>query len=91
MKTKKEIAKEIADDPAIIIPEQGYKLTAYRAALAAIDAAQQWISVDDELPEKHIEVLVKLEDKRVTISFIFECGDFAYNVKPTHWRPINLE
>ena len=56
-----------------------------------VEFAQQWISVDDELPTSEDgSVLVKLKDGRVTISFMLVCGDFAYNVKPTHWRKIEI-
>ena len=59
--------------------------------IAGVKFAQRWISVEDELPKTNDgSVFVKLEDGRVTTSFMLEDGDFAYNVKPTHWRPIEV-
>jgi len=59
---------------------------------AGVEFAQQWIDVNDEFPNPEDgSVLVKLSDGRVTTSFILTSGDFAYNVHPTHWRPIELK
>ena len=56
-----------------------------------VEFAQRWIPVEEELPEKLVQVIVKLEDGWCTCTWITEDGDFAFNVKPTHWRPINLK
>ena len=56
-----------------------------------VEFAQRWISVEEELPEKLVQVIVKLENGWHTTTWITENGDFAFNVKPTHWRPINLK
>ena len=56
-----------------------------------VEFAQRWIPVEEELPEKLVQVIVKLENGWCTCTWITEDGDFAFNVKPTHWRPINLK
>ena len=56
-----------------------------------VEFAQRWIPVEEELPEKLVQVIVKLEDGWCTCTWITEDGDFAFNVKPTHWRHINLK
>ena len=58
---------------------------------AGVEFAQRWIPVEEELPEKLVQVIVKLEDGWCTCTWITEDGDFAFNVKPTHWRPLNLK
>ena len=58
---------------------------------AGYDFAQRWICVDDELPKKLVQVIVKLENGWHTCTWITENGDFAFNVKPTHWRYIDIE
>ena len=56
-----------------------------------VEFAQRWIPVEEELPEKLVQVIVKLANGWHTTTWITENGDFAFNVKPTHWRPINLK
>ena len=58
---------------------------------AGVEFAQRWIPVEEELPEKLVQVIVKFEDGWCTCTWITEDGDFAFNVKPTHWRPIELK
>ena len=58
---------------------------------AGVQFAQRWIPVEEELPEKLVQVIVKFEDGWCTCTWITEDGDFAFNVKPTHWRPIELK
>ena len=53
--------------------------------------AQRWIPIEEELPEKLVQVIVKLENGWCTCTWITEDGDFAFNVKPTYWRPIELK
>ena len=53
--------------------------------------AQRWIPIEEELPEKLVQVIVKFEDGWCTCTWITEDGDFAFNVKPTYWRPIELK
>ena len=55
------------------------------------DFAQRWIPVEEDLPEKSKQVIVKLENGWHTCTWITEDGTFASNVKPTHWRHIDLK
>ena len=58
---------------------------------AGVQFAQRWIPIEEELPEKLVQVIVKFEDGWCTCTWITEDGDFAFNVKPTYWRPIELK
>ena len=58
---------------------------------AGVEFAQRWIPVEEELPEKLVQVIVKLENGWHTTTWITENGDFAFNVKPTHWRHIDIK
>ena len=53
--------------------------------------AQRWIPIEEELPEKLVQVIVKFEDGWCTCTWITEDGDFDFNVKPTHWRHIDIK
>lgn len=50
--------------------------------------AEEWRSVEDELPEKNKRVNVMLKDGTYSNSFILADGFWAYNLEPTHWKPI---
>ena len=56
-----------------------------------VEFAQRWIPVEEELPEKSKQVIVKFENGWHTCTWITEDGTFAFNVKPTHWRYIDLK
>ena len=56
-----------------------------------VEFAQRWMPVEEELPEKLVQVIVKLANGWHTTTWITENGDFAFNVKPTHWRHIDIE
>jgi hypothetical protein len=63
----------------------------------SIEFAQEWISVEDELPKKYYKpVIVKDKngnwDKAVLtgLGWCFE-NEKTRVKKPTHWRPINLK
>lgn len=56
-----------------------------------VDFAQRWTPVEEELPEKFKQVIVKLENGWHTCTWIAEDETFAFNVKPTHWRYIDLK
>ena len=58
---------------------------------AGVEFAQRWISVEDELPEVSKQVIVKLPNDWHTCTWLMKDGTFAFNVKPTHWRPIELK
>ena len=95
MKTIKEAARdyaiheywgvcEIVDcDGMIDKSEEDFK--------AGVEFAQRWIPVEEELPDKLVQVIVKLENEWHTTTWITENGDFAFNVKPTHWRYIDIK
>ena len=62
--------------------------------------AEEWISVEDELPENSIEIIFKTKEGRVYSGFYgLSCNFYATltnilgnNImidKVTHWRPIN--
>ena len=59
--------------------------------IEGVKFAQRWIPVEEELPEKSKQVIVKLENGWHTCTWITEDGTFAFNVKPTHWRYIDLK
>ena len=59
--------------------------------IEGVEFAQRWIPVEEELPEKSKQVIVKLENGWHTCTWITEDGTFAFNVKPTHWRHIDLK
>ena len=58
---------------------------------AGIEFAQRWIPIEEDLPEEFKQVIVKLENGWHTCTWITEDGTFAFNVKPTHWRHIDLK
>ena len=61
----------------------------YEAFLAGSAFAQEWISVEKELPESGITVLIKDKNGYVGLSCIRH-GDWDYRFRNTitHWRPI---
>ena len=58
---------------------------------AGADFAQRWISIDEELPPVSQQVIVKLKNNWHTCTWLLGDGTFAYNIKPTHWRYIDLK
>ena len=89
MKTIEEAAKEYAKDKYLYIPDMVFQCENHFEA--GVEFAQRWIPVEEELPEKLVQVIVKLANGWHTTTWITENGDFAFNVKPTHWRPIELK
>ena len=73
------------------IDDNDYTIETESAFIAGVKFAQRWIPIEEELPEKVVQVIVKLENGWCTCTWITEDGDFAFNVKPTHWRPIELK
>ena len=67
------------------------KTVAYESFLSGVEFAQRWIPIEEELPEKSKQVIVKLENGWHTCTWITGDGTFAFNVKPTHWRYIDLK
>ena len=99
MKTIEEAAKEYAEKftyPHNKIPnERGFK--------AGVEWAQEWISVENELPKLYEKVFVKTTEKYEDDEYYFDYSVatlhdnnrwdvFFGNHKPiTHWRPIELK
>lgn len=89
MKTKEELAKEFEESKKWM--EGGPKLWVQRTFIAGHEAAQRWISVDDELPQNITTVLVCGNSMRTTA--LFEDGFFYPDFGVvgsiiTHWLPI---
>jgi hypothetical protein len=73
------------------------KQTALMQKLDAIDlaqkvlrdvSAQDWISVDDELPPKYEDVFAyDSKEKRVALDFINHSNNFVVFGSVTHWMP----
>jgi len=88
MITKDEAADEM---PRIRINSNNY--TIKDAFKAGVEFAEQWIKVEDELPEikeDAYEVLVQNSDKRCKVIRIFDEGEVVFiSSHFTHWRPIN--
>ena len=88
MKTIEEAAKDFNDSHVNGHHPQKWVSDIFKAG---VEFAQRWIPVDEELPEKFKLVIVKLENGWRTCTWIMEDGTFAFNVKPTHWRHIDLK
>lgn len=73
------------------IEDNDYTIETESAFIAGVKFAQRWIPIEEELPEKLVQVIVKFEGGWCTCTWITEDGDFAFNVKPTYWRPIELK
>ena len=56
-----------------------------------VEFAQRWISIDEELPHVSQQVIVKLKNNWHACTWLLGDGTFAYNIKPTHWRYIDLK
>ena len=66
-----------------------------KAFKAGFEFAQQWINVNDELPEEHVFVLAMQDDSDYTDIVYLEDGewfyssnDFPLSFEPTHWKNI---
>ena len=88
MKTIEEAAKDFNDSHVNGHHPQTWVSDIFKAG---VDFAQRWISIDEELPPVSQQVIVKLKNDWHTCTWLLGDGTFAYNVKPTHWRPINLK
>ena len=95
MKTIEEAINENCKKSGIT----GYGKTTYNIGFSdAIKFAQQWISVDDELPEEEGDYLVKWTNLlgQKSIQFVYwsddkKNWDAKYYECVTHWRPIELK
>lgn len=87
MKTIEEAAVDYAES----LEGNDYTIETEAAFKAGAEFAQRWISVDEVLPEVSKQVIVKLPNDWHTCTWLMKDGTFAFNVKPTHWRPIELK
>ena len=96
MKTIEQAAIEYAEKATLNALTHRYKrINAFRAGA---QFAQQWINVEDELPESGELILVMLDNDKSQVSsarfngrdFSIDFGDMAVG-KITHWRPIELK
>ena len=58
---------------------------------SGVEFAQRWIPIDEELPPVSQQVIVKLKNNWHACTWLLGDGTFAYNIKPTHWRPIEIK
>lgn len=106
MKTIKQAAKEYADTKAPVVVSgaeiestiDDLNLYAQTDFEAGAKFAQQWVSVNDELPAVGETVLLKFgnNEEHVTTGIYIKSfhGDCAYQESGeqcTHWRPIERE
>jgi hypothetical protein len=92
MKTIEEKACEYAENAYIVFPQSAVK----SAFIAGYNAAQEWISVEDELPKEHKfgiskDVLTLAGSKHSVKNYdhIIKQWSGSQNITVTHWRPIN--
>ena len=88
MKTIEEAAKDFNDSHVNGHHPQKWVSDIFKAG---VEFAQRWTPVEEDLPEKSKQVIVKLENGWHTCTWITGDGTFAFNVKPTHWRYIDLK
>ena len=95
MKSKEELAVEYVKSFNGTI-SLGQDESVKNDFIAGFEAAEQWISIDDELPDDALCLLLKYTDKiflgsRFGDIFIEDSGQMDPLIdKPTHWRPINI-
>ena len=66
------------------------KFPYYFAFLAGYESANEWISVDDDLPENETYINLKLKNGDLTSIFYETRSDLIMLKRDcTHWKPIN--
>ena len=88
MKTIEEAAKDFNDSHVNGHHPQKWGSDIFKAG---VDFAQRWIPIEEELPPVSQQVIVKLKNDWHTCTWLLGDGTFAYNIKPTHWRYIDLK
>ena len=88
MKTPEQKAEEYVANAYIVFPQSAVK-TAY---IAGYNAANEWISVDDE-PKKEMWIIAKTEYPKAlpfykSMFYILENKE-QLKINFTHWKPIN--
>jgi len=91
MKTIEEAAMDYLEDIAPSNPDFDFSIleSEYEAFKAGVEFAQEWISVEKELPDGGITVLIKDKNNMIGMA-CRRFGDWDYKFKNTitHWRPI---
>ena len=86
MKTPEQKAEEYVANAYIVFPQSAVK-TAY---IAGYNAANEWISVDYELPENETYINLKLKNGDFAYIFYETRSDLIMLKRDcTHWKPIN--
>ena len=86
MKTPEQKAEEYVANAQIVFPQSAVK-TAY---IAGYNAANEWISVDYELPENETYINLKLKNGDFACIFYETRSDLIMLKRDcTHWKPIN--
>ena len=90
MKTPEQKAEEYVANAYIVFPQSAVK-TAYIAGYnAGYNAANEWISVEDELPENETYINLKLKNGDFACIFYETRSDLIMLKRDcTHWKPIN--
>jgi hypothetical protein len=99
MKTIKQAAEEYANTKAKVVVSgteinntiDDLNLYSQTDFTAGVKFAQEWISVEDEMPLESVdEILIK--DDESTLVAVYRFGKFntgfSFEFNPTHWRPI---
>lgn len=101
MKTIKQAAKEFAESEIMETYDSIIEELKRISFIHGAEFAQQWISVDDELPEANINVLAKCgktywtarlqpHGKGLTL-YCIKGSRYSEEFEATHWRPIERE
>jgi hypothetical protein len=101
MKTITQAAKEyretILPNPKdwtpIEILERSFASTIEDTFRKAVEFAQTWVSVNDELPEENTDVLVICKNGKRTqkdVDYVFN-GKFTHRTNVEFWRPIEIK
>jgi len=89
MKTIEQAAQEFAEKATLNAGADRTKRE--NAFKAGVEWAQEWISVEDELPIVFDDVLVKCKNgKRIQcdVDYLMDNGKFRVRANVTHWRLI---
>ena len=83
MKTPEQKAEEYVANAYIVFPQSAVK-TAY---IAGYNAANEWISVDNELPENETQIVMK-NTEWVETMFYTSDEEESLKTEYTHWKQI---
>ena len=83
MKTPEQKAEEYVANAYIVFPQSAVK-TAY---IAGYNAANEWISVEDELPENETQIVMK-NTEWVETMFYTSDDEESLKTEYTHWKQI---